>query len=166
MGLIPKDTPFFAMELLDGSRPILPAMASAPRVLKINLLLQLLQALSYLHHRRTLHGDIKPSNVLVVDTPQGAVARLPDFSLSSSEGDLSIERLAGLLAKERFAGAAQRCAALRSSKASLLREAKPPKEAARRITFSAMCCASWPCMSTWMRRKPACLEPSCLTLAS
>jgi serine/threonine protein kinase len=116
MGLIPKDTPFFAMELLDGSRPILPAMASAPRVLKINLLLQLLQALSYLHHRRTLHGDIKPSNVLVVDTPQGAVARLPDFSLSSSEGDLSIERLAGTPAYWRKSAlqalriAAQRCA--------------------------------------------------------
>src|SRR5690349_953163 len=70
--------PYFTMELLDQPQTILEAGRNQPLTVQINLLIQTLQALAYLHRRGILHRDLKPDNVLV---SQGRV-RLLDFGLS------------------------------------------------------------------------------------
>jgi tetratricopeptide (TPR) repeat protein/tRNA A-37 threonylcarbamoyl transferase component Bud32 len=70
--------PYFTMEYLHGARTILEAGAGRPVSARVDLLIQVLEALIYLHRLGILHRDLKPSNVLVVD----GVARVMDFGLS------------------------------------------------------------------------------------
>ncbi|MBZ0300303.1 MAG: protein kinase, partial [Anaerolineae bacterium] len=71
--------PYFTMELLENPRTILEAGKGRSTAAQVGLLIELLQALIYLHRRGILHRDLKPANVLV--TEQGRVKVL-DFGLS------------------------------------------------------------------------------------
>ncbi len=73
--------PYFTMELLENPSTILEAGEGKPVETRIGLLIELLQALTYLHRRAVLHRDLKPANVLV--TEQGKVKVL-DFGLSTT----------------------------------------------------------------------------------
>jgi hypothetical protein len=70
--------PYFTMEYLDGSRNIMDAGRSLAFTDQISLILQMLQALVYLHRRGILHRDLKPSNALVIN----GQLKLLDFGLS------------------------------------------------------------------------------------
>jgi tetratricopeptide (TPR) repeat protein len=70
--------PYFTMELLTRAQTITQAAENRPFEEKIDLLVQLLRALWYLHRRVLLHRDLKPSNVLV----DRGVVRILDFGLS------------------------------------------------------------------------------------
>jgi predicted ATPase/tRNA A-37 threonylcarbamoyl transferase component Bud32 len=70
--------PYYTMELLQNTKTILEATHNQSITLKLTYLLQLLQALMYLHRRGVLHRDLKPANVLVVDNK----VRVLDFGLS------------------------------------------------------------------------------------
>lgn len=70
--------PFFTMDLIMDPATIIEAGQGQPLEVQVDLLIQLLQALAYLHRRGVLHRDLKPGNVLVID---GQVKVL-DFGIS------------------------------------------------------------------------------------
>ena len=72
--------PFFTMELLDESQPLLEAGQSRLTNARLTLLIQVLQALAYLHRRGVIHRDLKSDNVLV----QTNRAKVLDFGLAIS----------------------------------------------------------------------------------
>jgi tetratricopeptide (TPR) repeat protein len=70
--------PYFAMELLDNPHDLLEHGSGLPINQKTDLLVQMLQALAYLHRRGIIHRDLKPDNALV---SRGEV-KLLDFGLA------------------------------------------------------------------------------------
>jgi serine/threonine protein kinase/tetratricopeptide (TPR) repeat protein len=92
--------PFFTMDYLENAQTLLEAGQEAPFGTKIRLVVQVLQAVAYLHRRGVIHRDLKPGNVLVVN---GQVKVL-DFGLSQAHDDsdslksLDDEGVAGTLA--------------------------------------------------------------------
>lgn len=87
--------PFFTMELLKDARTILRAAWGKPDALKTQLIVELLQALAYLHRRGIIHRDLKPANVLVVNDH----VKVLDFGLSitADQIDADPEVVAGTL---------------------------------------------------------------------
>lgn len=71
--------PYFSMDLLPKAQTIVTAGQNASPAGKIDLLLQLLHALIYLHHRQIIHRDLKPGNVLV----SGRDVKVLDFGLAT-----------------------------------------------------------------------------------
>ena len=57
--------PFFTMTLLEDAQNLSHASQNQPISTKIDFVMQILQALAYIHQRDILHRDLKPSNVLV-----------------------------------------------------------------------------------------------------
>ena len=77
--------PYIAMELLSDPQTLTDAATDQPTAVKVDLILQTLQALAYLHRRGVIHRDLKPTNVMVVD---GHVKTL-DFGIAVMHEDES-----------------------------------------------------------------------------
>jgi tetratricopeptide (TPR) repeat protein/tRNA A-37 threonylcarbamoyl transferase component Bud32 len=73
--------PYFTMEFIEDAQTLTEAAYQQPLMVKLNLIVQMLQALAYLHRRGILHRDLKPANVLVVN----GTVKVVDFGLSVSE---------------------------------------------------------------------------------
>ncbi|RKH53179.1 serine/threonine protein kinase, partial [Corallococcus aberystwythensis] len=70
--------PYLVLELLNEARTFTQAGRGQPRSVQVDMLVQMLQALHYLHRHGIIHRDLKPANILVVD---GQV-KLLDFGLA------------------------------------------------------------------------------------
>jgi serine/threonine protein kinase/tetratricopeptide (TPR) repeat protein len=75
--------PYYTMDLLDGAQTLIAAGQNQPLEQQIDLIMQLLQALSYLHRRKIVHRDLKPSNILVFNDR----VKVLDFGLSIISGE-------------------------------------------------------------------------------
>jgi serine/threonine protein kinase len=82
-----KDTPFIAMEYLDGEslEKTIVRQTELPLSLKVGYIVRICQALEYAHKNRVVHRDIKPGNIMVnsdglVKVVDFGIARLVDFS--------------------------------------------------------------------------------------
>ena len=73
-----EQQPFYTMELLPNAETILTASSNKSTEQHVTLLIQMLQALHYLHRCGIIHRDLKPANVLVVDDQ----VKVLDFGLS------------------------------------------------------------------------------------
>ncbi len=81
-GLDEGRDPYFTMELLEQPLDIVTAAYGQPLARQVDLLVQLLRALTYVHRRGLLHRDIKPSNVLCV----GSQVKVLDFGIAVASG--------------------------------------------------------------------------------
>jgi hypothetical protein len=92
-----QNHPFFTMTLLDGSLPFMEGALGQGINNKVRLLVEVLQALDYLHRRSILHRDLKPDNAVINDTNSVTVL---DFGLAIFEEqfDADSESVSGTLA--------------------------------------------------------------------
>ncbi len=74
--------PYYTMVLLEEAKTVLEAAQSLNLEGRIQLFAAILQALAYLHRRSILHGDLKPSNILV---DKHNAIKLLDFGLATHE---------------------------------------------------------------------------------
>lgn len=85
--------PYYTMNLLEDAQTIVHVARDLPRPQQIDLLVQMLRALAYLHRRGIVHRDLKPANVLVTQDGQLHVL---DFGLATTAGETN--EIAGTIA--------------------------------------------------------------------
>lgn len=76
--------PFFTMEYLKDAQDLVTYATGRSQTEKLHLLVQLLQALNYLHRRGIIHRDVKPDNVMVVNDS----VKVLDFGLAAARNQL------------------------------------------------------------------------------
>lgn len=74
-------TPYITMELVEGARTFLKEGFRLSLEGRVNLLIQALNALEYLHRHGIVHRDLKPGNILV----QSHQVKLLDFGLAAHD---------------------------------------------------------------------------------
>jgi len=72
------ETPFFTMELVNKPQDFIEIVQTQTPAQQIELIIQILQALRYLHRRGVLHRDLKPDNVIIFDDDR---LKVLDFGL-------------------------------------------------------------------------------------
>lgn len=86
--------PFFTMDLHEEATTLRAAAERQPTSTKIDLLVQLLHALAYLHRRGLVHRDLKPENALCAR----GVVKLIDLGLAAPIGEVADDGAGGTLA--------------------------------------------------------------------
>jgi tetratricopeptide (TPR) repeat protein len=94
-GFDEQGQPYFTMPLLEDAHSLRTLNQDQPLDVKVGWIIQILQALVYLHRRGIIHRDLKPENILV--SPDGQL-RVLDFGLAvARERADAVEDLAGTL---------------------------------------------------------------------
>jgi len=77
--------PYMTVELIKNAQDIVTAAVELPRWQQIHLLMQLLDAIGYLHQRNIIHCDLKPSNVLLTWQDDTPIVKMLDFGLAADD---------------------------------------------------------------------------------
>jgi transcriptional regulator with GAF, ATPase, and Fis domain len=89
-GIAPDGRPYYTMEYVPG-RPADVALRARDWTALIEVAAEIAHGLEVLHAARVIHGDLKPSNVLVLGEGAGGqpirAVRLVDFGLAATFGD-------------------------------------------------------------------------------
>ena len=86
-GLTDDGRPYFAMEYVPG--PPITSVAdqrALPIVARLELFLQVCDAVEHAHQKGVLHRDLKPANILVTDRDGGLVVKVIDFGVAKALG--------------------------------------------------------------------------------
>jgi tetratricopeptide (TPR) repeat protein/tRNA A-37 threonylcarbamoyl transferase component Bud32 len=78
-GFDDEQIPFYTMDYLEQQQPFNKAAAGQPLATQVDYIVQIFQALAYLHRRGIVHRDLKPANVVVVD----GIVKVLDFGLAT-----------------------------------------------------------------------------------
>jgi serine/threonine protein kinase len=96
-GYDPENGLFLVMSLLRGKslKQILPSIRENEDYVRLtDILLQVLDALSFAHRKEVIHRDIKPENIFVVEMgDRKDFVKVLDFGIAKIMGDESVEEL-------------------------------------------------------------------------
>ncbi|MBB5353606.1 hypothetical protein HNR46_003867 [Haloferula luteola] len=93
-GRTPRGRPYFAMELVRGTKITSFCDAQGLGIRdRIELFLKVCQAIQHAHQKGIVHRDIKPSNILVENVDGASVPKVIDFGIAKAmEGGLRVRK--------------------------------------------------------------------------
>lgn len=84
-GISTADMPYFVMEYVEGTDlSTTMKMRDVSHGEKVDIIIQVLKALSYAHKNNVIHRDIKPDNILI---DEDGVVKILDFGIAQFYGD-------------------------------------------------------------------------------
>ena len=91
-GTTPRGLPYFVMELVDGETLIAWCRRHAlPVERRLELFLQVCDAMQHAHQKQVLHRDLSSNNVLITETSEGPQPKIIDFGIAKSLADPLLE---------------------------------------------------------------------------
>jgi serine/threonine-protein kinase len=89
---------YMAMEYLNGRelKDLLGAGQRLEVATAVELLAQVADGLSFAHEHGIVHRDVKPSNIMVIDLPNGVLAKITDFGIARMPGS-AVKTMTGIV---------------------------------------------------------------------
>jgi serine/threonine protein kinase/WD40 repeat protein len=97
--------PYFVMELVQGAE--ITKYCDEQKLSmeqRLNLFIQVCQAVQHAHQKGVIHRDLKPSNILVTERDGVPVPKVIDFGIAKATGDLQLTDKTLFTAFEQFLG--------------------------------------------------------------
>src|SRR6266498_6029657 len=104
-GATPTGRPYFVMELVRGVK--ITTYCDQQKLStrqRLDLFIQVCQAIQHAHQKGIIHRDLKPSNILVTEQDGAAVPKIIDFGIAKATTDQRLTDKTLFTAFEQFIG--------------------------------------------------------------